>query len=143
MWNLEWLSMRLIERFVLLCLLFIPIAASAVDDGVDIVAAGRERFEQQCGICHGLDAKGNGPFADLLKVSPPDLTILTRRNNGYFPFTDVYNAIDGRNTPLAHGNRDMPIWGTRYKRMVDGGSETLVRGLILELIVYLETLQEP
>jgi len=104
-------------------------------------AAGKTRFEENCGICHGIDGKGAGAFADILNVDPPDLTILTRSNNGYFPFTDIYNAIDGRNVPLAHGREGMPIWGDRYKQQVSDGSETLVRGRILELILYIQSLQ--
>jgi mono/diheme cytochrome c family protein len=105
------------------------------------LAAGKERFERNCGICHGLDASGGGAFAEILKVEPPDLTVLSKRNNGSFPFTEVYNAIDGRNAPLAHGRAGMPIWGDRYKQSIEGGDETLVRGRILELILYLEFLQ--
>ncbi len=66
------------------------------------LVAGELRFERNCGICHGLDAKGGGAFSEILKIDPPDLTVLTKNNNGSFPFTDVYNAIDGRNISLAH-----------------------------------------
>ncbi len=116
--------------------------AAAESDVEAAFEAGRHRFEQNCGICHGLDGKGMGAFSELLKVAPPDLTVLTKHNNGYFPFTDIYNAIDGRNLPLAHGREGMPIWGERYKQAVADGSETLVRGRILELILYLQWLQE-
>lgn len=116
--------------------------APAADSEIDSAfAAGERRFEENCGICHGLDGKGMGAFSELLKVDPPDLTVLTRENNGYFPFTGIYNAIDGRNAPLAHGREGMPIWGDRYKQSVDDGSETLVRGRILELILYIQSLQ--
>jgi len=115
------------------------VAESDIDTAFE---AGRQRFEDNCGICHGLDGKGMGAFSELLNVVPPDLTVLTKRNNGYFPFTDIYNAIDGRNLPLAHGREGMPIWGDRYKQSVADGSETLVRGRILELILYLQWLQE-
>ncbi len=117
--------------------------SAAAESDIEVAfEAGRHRFEQNCGICHGLDGKGMGAFSELLKVVPPDLTVLTKRNNGYFPFTDIYNAIDGRNLPLAHGREGMPIWGERYKQAVADGSETLVRGRILELILYLQWLQE-
>jgi mono/diheme cytochrome c family protein len=104
-------------------------------------ASGKQRFERNCGICHGLDGKGGGAFTEILKVEPPDLTVLAKRHNGYFPFTEVYNAIDGRNAPLAHGRDGMPIWGERYAQDVEHGAETIVRGRILELILYLESLQ--
>ena len=117
-------------------------SAVAESDINSVFETGRQRFEQNCGICHGLDGKGMGAFSELLKVVPPDLTTLSKRNNGYFPFTDIYNAIDGRNIPLSHGSEGMPIWGDRYKQSVTDGSETLVRGRILELILYLQWLQE-
>ena len=106
------------------------------------LSAGEIRFERNCGICHGLDAQGGGAFSELLKVNPPDLTTLTMKNNGSFPFTGVYNAIDGRNTPLAHHREGMPIWGERYKQSVEDGSEILIRGRILELILYLDSIQK-
>jgi len=126
---------------MLLSLSAIPHGAAHGTEAMSALESGRDRFERNCGICHGIDGKGGGAFTEILKVNPPDLTILSRKNNGSFPFTDVYNAIDGRNTPLAHGREGMPIWGDRYKQSIEDGSETLIRGRILELIVYLESLQ--
>ena len=113
-------------------------AASGGQDGG--IEAGRVRFEHNCAICHGFDARGNGPFAELLNVKPPDLTLLSRAQGGDFPFTRVYRRIDGRDLPLAHGTADMPIWGARLKR--EGGDETWVRGRIFEIMLYLESLQQ-
>ena len=126
---------------VLMGVCFVSEPVSAESEINSAFEAGRQRFEQNCGICHGLDGKGMGAFSELLNVVPPDLTVLTKRNNGYFPFTDIYNAIDGRNIPLSHGSAGMPIWGDRYKQSVTDGSETLVRGRILEVILYLQWLQ--
>lgn len=114
--------------------------AIAADDA-GALEAGRTRFERECALCHGLDARGDGPFAALLRVVPPDLTGLARANGGRFPFTEVYRSIDGRDRPVAHGTEDMPLWGRRLKR--EGGDETWVRGRLLELILYVESLQEP
>jgi hypothetical protein len=47
-------------------------------------------------------------------VPPPDLTVLTKKNNGVFPVRSVYEVVDGRQAVLAHGPRDLPIWGNRY-----------------------------
>ena len=33
-----------------------------------------------CASCHGLDARGNGPAAFVLKTTPPDLTALAKRH---------------------------------------------------------------
>jgi hypothetical protein len=93
----------------------------------------------------------------VLKVPPPDLTILAKMNNGVLPFSAVYEIIDGRKTVMAHGMRDMPIWGDRYvpepsKALIPRPSEnilslfldpeTVVRMRILAVIDYLNRIQE-
>lgn len=115
-----------------------PAATAAVADSA--ITSGRQRFEKSCAICHGLDARGNGPFADLLNVKPPNLTLLSRAQGGDFPFSRVYRRIDGRDLPLAHGTSAMPIWGARLKR--EGGDETYVRGRMFEIMLYIESLQQ-
>ena len=76
--------------------------------------AGKIEFLSSCGACHGSDAKGKGPIADQLKVTPADLTQLAKKNGGVFPSNAVYEKIDGRQEVQAHGRRDMPVWGFRY-----------------------------
>lgn len=126
----------------LACVVVMPYSTAADGTPADgALAAGFAQFEQNCAICHGLDARGAGSFADLLKVKPPDLTVLARSHGGTFPFTQVYRRIDGRDVPLAHGTATMPLWGTRLKRA--GGDETHVRGRLFEIILYLESIQEP
>ncbi len=132
---------QLVFTALVLCVTATSCALAQSEEVNSALAAGKLRFERNCGICHGFDAKGGGAFSVILKVNPPDLTILTKNNNGSFPFTDVYNAIDGRNISLAHRREGMPIWGDRYKKSVEDGSETLIRGRILELILYLDSLQ--
>jgi hypothetical protein len=79
---------------------------------------------------------------------PPDLSQLSKRNGGVFPFERVYKVIDGREEVKGHGPRDMPIWGRDYqlkagRDYVDVGydPEAYVRGRILALIDYLNRLQ--
>lgn len=117
--------------------------AGAMEDPAAAPAAekGRQRFQENCAICHGVDARGAGPFVLLLKKMPPDLTRMKKENNGYFPFDKIYEAIDGRKLPPAHGTSEMPIWGRHYKTVVPEGSETMVRGRILELVLYLRSIQ--
>jgi hypothetical protein len=45
----------------------------------------------------------------------PNLTELSKKNNGVFPFKRVYETIDSGKVS-AHGTREMPIWGERYVR---------------------------
>ena len=143
---------RLYQRCALITIIVVNLAAACasaadsvkathsappLDAGID---SGRQRFERNCAICHGLDARGNGPFAELLNVKPPDLTLLSRAQGGDFPFSRIYRRIDGRDLPLAHGTRDMPVWGQHLKR--EGGDETFVRGRLFEIMLYLESLQQ-
>ncbi|NNE79222.1 MAG: c-type cytochrome, partial [Silicimonas sp.] len=46
--------------------------------------AGQGVFFTNCAGCHGPDARGAGPVAKLLSVSPPDLTLLASENGGIF-----------------------------------------------------------
>jgi hypothetical protein len=47
-----------------------------------------------------------------MKHAVPDLTRISQRNGGTFPFQQVKKVIEGEDPgPLAHGNREMPIWG--------------------------------
>ncbi|MEQ8233332.1 MAG: hypothetical protein RLW61_10350 [Gammaproteobacteria bacterium] len=112
----------------------------AADD--EVAAVGKTRFMDFCAVCHGADAKGGGPFVPMLKAAPPDLTVLSKNNGGDFPFNRVYDMIDGRSMPGAHGTEEMPIWGGEWKRINAIGAETALRGRILEIIIYLRSIQQ-
>jgi mono/diheme cytochrome c family protein len=109
---------------------------------------GKREYDASCASCHGLDGKGHGSFAELLQVSMPDLTTLSKRNGGVFPISRVYNVIDGREDVKAHGTREMPIWGKhltfRAAPQYDDypyEAEAFVRARILAVIDYLYRLQ--
>jgi mono/diheme cytochrome c family protein len=113
-------------------------------DKVDI---GKREYESNCIACHGKDLKG-GAYVDFLKVTPPDLSQLSRKNGGVFPFDRVYGSIDGRQDVKGHGSRDMPIWGKDYQ--VKAGEyyvdmnydpEAFIRARIFALIDYLNRMQ--
>lgn len=113
-------------------------------DKVDI---GKREYESNCIACHGKDLKG-GAYVDFLKVTPPDLTQLSRKNGGVFPFDRVYGAIDGRQEVKGHGSRDMPIWGKDYQVKaaeyyvdLNYDPEAFIRGRIFALIDYLNRMQ--
>jgi mono/diheme cytochrome c family protein len=110
----------------------------------DVVKAGRPTFEQSCAVCHGRGGKGDGGAVNLLTVKPADLTQISKKNGGNFPFWRVYSIIDGREKVLGHGGDEMPIWGSVFRMQAGGGAdaEAQVRGRILELVYYLESIQE-
>jgi mono/diheme cytochrome c family protein len=119
-------------------------ALAAMPAGAD--ATGQEEYMVACAICHGETGKGDGPFAPLLNITTPDLTTLAQQNDGAFPFLDVLMVVDGRTGVRAHGDSAMPIWGERFAiSAADAGlygSELEVRGRLLSLVTYLESIQE-
>ncbi|MGY3583152.1 mono/diheme cytochrome c family protein [Bradyrhizobium sp. USDA 4341] len=130
-------------------------AAAAHAEDADV---GKAEFQASCASCHGVDGKGKGPVAGQLKVPPADLTALAKNNNGVFPITAVYEAIDGRRTISAHGTHEMPIWGERFNPVksvphtidptydaLDPSRdlrEVVVRTRILAVIDYLNRIQQ-
>ena len=117
------------------------------EESLDAIKAGGKEFQERCALCHGDNARGNGPYAFALVFKPSDLTTLSMENDGVFPFIKTYKVIDGREVVKAHGSRLMPIWGDRYRveSTLDVNAKnnaTLVRGKIFELLLYLNSLQE-
>jgi hypothetical protein len=71
-------------------------------------------YLSSCAPCHGTDGKGDGPPSSKLRAKPADLTVFAKKNNGVFPMSAVYEAIDGRHAIESHSAREMPIWGCRH-----------------------------
>lgn len=123
---------------LLLGLLTQPVLAA--DDSIE--DSGKARYMEYCAVCHGADAKGGGVFTPLLNKAPVDLTLLSKNNGGEFPFGRTYDMIDGRGMPGAHGTVEMPIWGGTWRTDSGLGAETELCGRILEMIVYLRSIQQ-
>ena len=106
--------------------------------------SGQEMYVNYCGACHGRDGRGNGPAAPALKTQPTDLTKLTRTHGGEFPEAHIYNTIRGDTAmPTAHGDADMPVWGTLFRSLRPGLTQTAeVHQRIGNLTKYVESLQE-
>jgi mono/diheme cytochrome c family protein len=128
-------------------LVALPLMVSAQSTPAPRIDFGQQEFHARCASCHGRDGKGNGPIADLLRKAPPDLTQLSRLNNGIFPMSRVYDSIVG-DTVQAHGSRDMPVWGQLYRlrageHYMDSyyDPEAYVRVRVLALVEYVSRLQ--
>lgn len=105
------------------------------------IALGKHLFRGYCGSCHGAEAKGDGPIAEYLKVTPTDLTRLAAKNDGEFPFERVVRKIDGREKVAGHGSSEMPVWGQAFQEAEGGGSDDDVAKRIDSLAHYLQSLQ--
>lgn len=112
---------------------------------------GAAEYARHCAACHGADGKGSGPMTGYLTVRPPDLTGLSRANGGVFPVSAVYTAIESGGMPGVHGTRDMPVWGTRYRRLGALGADPdnfeaeaglFAQTRLLALTEYLASIQE-
>jgi len=64
--------------------------------------ASRAEYLSSCAPCHGTDGKGDGPRSSKLRAKPADLTIFAKKNNGVFPVSAIYEAIDGRHAIESH-----------------------------------------
>ena len=73
----------------------------------DPIERGAELYLSYCRMCHGTDGE-QGPMADLLKGTPPDLTKIAARRNGTYPEALVFDIIKGKKALEAHGG-EMPV----------------------------------
>lgn len=125
-------------------LIFGFLANPASADAPDPVA-GMDTFRTYCAVCHGMDARGDGPMTGVLRVAPPDLTRLARDNGGVFPVLRVVRQVDGRDPMLAHGG-EMPLFGEMFA-FPDGaiasetGQPIVTAQPIADVAAWLESVQ--
>jgi mono/diheme cytochrome c family protein len=104
---------------LLLCLVLLPavlLPAAQKQDKTTSSARntveGAKIFQCHCAVCHGVDGRGHGPDSVVLKHPVPDLTLISQRSGGKFPYQRVKQIVEGKNPGLlAQGDREMPIWG--------------------------------
>ena|ERR1019366_4842919 len=105
-----------------------------------LAASGQEMYTAYCAVCHGTDGKGNGPAAEALKVPPPDLTNLARKNDNSYPSDRVRSVIAGDVRLPTHGSKEMPVWSELFWGMSHGhSSEVQLR--ISNLNKHIESMQ--
>jgi mono/diheme cytochrome c family protein len=103
--------------------------------------SGAELYAAYCASCHGATGKGDGPAAPALKVPPPDLTVLAKRNGGRYPDGQVYQIIEWGGAIASHGSREMPVWGVAFRPLIrENQKEVSVR--IHALTDYIGALQQ-
>lgn len=126
-------------------MVFLPSVSAAVAQDALI---GQREYREHCAACHGLEGRGDGPIGQFLKIPAPNLTLIAARNGGRYPVQKVYEIIDGSSVLAAHGTRDMPLWGDRYRRSASpvtpdqtNLANDIAQQRILSLVYYLGTLQ--
>jgi mono/diheme cytochrome c family protein len=104
-------------------------------------SSGKEMYMAYCASCHGQDGKGNGPAAAALKTQPTDLTMLAAKNGGKFPEMHVAEIIKGDRLTVAHGSKEMPVWGPVFLSMSphDAAQEQM---RLRNLTKYIESIQQ-
>lgn len=100
---------------------------------------GPDLYRHYCATCHGRDGKGHGPAAAAMKVPPPDLTVLARRENGAFPAFAVEAIICGGTAVTAHGSDEMPVWGPIFRAL--DPSDARVKARIAALVSHVASIQ--
>lgn len=104
---------------------------------------GKRDYAELCAQCHGPTGTGEG--RTLTEANPPDLTLLSKRNGGKFPFEHVYRIIDGREMTESHRRAAMPFWGQILQKPGQENtpeSNAAAKAKILGLVEYLRTLQK-
>ena len=139
---------KYVSKIAGLVLLATGSAAFAQDD-LGTQSIGKMEFQKNCAACHGMGGKGDGPLVEFLKQTPPDLTLLSKKNGGVYPQAKVYEWIRDAKRVRAHGTEEMPIWGDRYSKEIIElygpdytGPGSSVQQRILELVFYIGTIQQ-
>lgn len=144
-----------VMKFIILAVILVLISTFAVAQAAPAAGAptvkhvpitktpsnsGKDMFNSYCAVCHGKDAKGNGPAASAMKTPPTDLTGLAKNASGKYPAAHVAAVIKGQASTPSHGNADMPVWGPLFSS-IDQGHEGQVQQRITNLVDYVDTLQ--
>ena len=112
-------------------------------NGVQLIDSiqGADLYKAYCASCHGAKAKGGGPMAASLKSKPADLTRISERNGGTFPFARMQKIVSGEQQLSAgHGSREMPVWGPIFSQVTRNDMD-LGRVRIDNLTRYLRDIQ--
>ena len=137
-----------IRRFVGLAAAAL-LVAGCVSQEMPEPGEGAALFAENCAMCHGPQARGNGELAVEIRAErgkrPSDLTLLTRRAKGTFPRAAVLSYIDGYTRGRLPA-QDMPEFGLLLEGPtvpVDTGDGVLspVPRPLAALMVYLESIQ--
>ena len=105
--------------------------------------SGKQMYTDYCAPCHGQDGGGNGPAASSMKTPPANLALLAKNNGGKYPSAHVAAVLTFGDEKIAHGNKQMPVWGPLFESLdwTSSSKEMEAKQRINRLNRYIETLQ--
>lgn len=117
-----------------------PAAYAELKPDAKAAAKGATLYVRYCASCHGPAGRGDGPLANDLRVPVPDLTTLSTRGSGAYPYERVVRIVESGELLRGHGNADMPAWGDAFKRTKGIDPETPLEA-VRSLAHYVWSLQ--
>jgi mono/diheme cytochrome c family protein len=104
---------------------------------------GRREYVRYCAACHGVNGDGAGPVAPALLSHPTDLQRLSGRYGKPLDAGRLGAVIDGRQSVVAHGTREMPVWGERFDALPpdEDSRERTIAERLAALLAYLQSIQ--
>ena len=101
---------------------------------------GKDNFNMYCAVCHGKNAKGDGPAAPAMKTPVADLTMIAKKSGGKFNAVAVRDMIKGADREMpSHGSKDMPIWGPVFRSLQ--GDPNVAELRVNNLVDYIKSIQ--
>lgn len=130
--------------FASLGALLLAACSQASIDARSGVKRGQVVYEKECAQCHGTQGTGGGAASLGLGGPPPDLTGLSRRNDGHFPREFVRRFVMGQ---LEKDNPDaaMPDFsdvGLQHVYPKGGADGEVLESDFNDLLTYLEAIQQ-
>ena len=110
----------------------------------DPPVSGAKLYRENCVACHGAGGTGAGPLAADLPVAAADLTELSARNGGVFPWAHVMATIHGyhgQDTQRLMPGFEAVLSGPTILWQAPDGTAIPTPQALLSLAHYVETLQ--
>jgi mono/diheme cytochrome c family protein len=127
---------------------FLAVRFATAADLVNPEEQAKSDFINYCAACHGVNGTGDGPVAPELKSQPSNLTVLSKNNDGHFPYLRLVRVIDGEGSTTerylrAHGSREMPVWGEVFRKEASSYSRYVnAQAKIMNIVDYIASIQE-
>jgi hypothetical protein len=101
-------------------------------------------YQEYCAACHGNSGNGHGLVARAIPSKVADLTTLTARNGGKFPYGRFDLVMRFGTTRAEHGSTEgpegMPVWEPLFASLPNE-NEATIHQRIVNLADYVNSLQ--